>query len=267
MIQATFGISRIPFSKDISPTDLFMHQQFIEMDKRLRMLFANRGIGLFSGDVGCGKSTALRLACQNLSTQTHKIVYLCRGLDNPGAFYTFIAPQLDIVPKFRKTDVATQVYTAIAEQATLHKIATVIVIDEAHLLKPEILDEVRLLHNADFDSTDLLATALVGQPSLRKTIELNRFLPLRQRITVQYHLGSLTRDDAHAYFHHHIALAKAPAPIFADDAIEPIIAAARGVPRVINSIALKAMARAADAKRSCVDHETVMDVLDELGLK
>jgi type II secretory pathway predicted ATPase ExeA len=267
VITATFGISRIPFTKDIPPTDLFMHPQFTEMTKRLALLFDCRGIGLFTGEVGCGKSTAVRLACGQLPVQTHKVVYLCRGLDNVGAFYTYLAHQLDIVPKFRKTDVAAQVANAIAELAAVQKVATVLIIDEAHMLKPELLDEIRLLHNDRFDSADQLATALVAQPPLRKTIDLNRFLPLKQRIVVSSHLGPMDTQQANNYFNHHIALVKAPVPIFDPQAVITIIAAAKGIPRVINAIAAKAMARCAEQNNSQVSTETVMTILDEMGLK
>jgi type II secretory pathway predicted ATPase ExeA len=267
MLRVAFNLSRIPFSKDIPATELFMHEQFSEMTRRLKMLFDSRGIGLFTGEVGCGKSTAVRTATLALSTHTHKIVYLCRGLDNIGAFYTHVATQLDLIPKFRKSDVAAQVLAAVAELHDNQKINTLIILDEAHLLKPEILDEVRLLHNANFDSTDLPATVLVGQPSLKKTIELNKFLPLRQRICVSYHLGALSRDSAYKYFEHQLALVKATTKIFMDNAVESIITASKGVPRVINTIALKSMNRAAENKMTIVDQECVMAILDELGLK
>jgi len=267
MLRATFSLSLIPFTKDIDTHNLFAHEQFTEMTRRLRLLVETRGIGLFTGDVGCGKSTAVRTLTQGLCAQTHKVVYLCRGLDNPGAFYTLLASQLDIVPKFRKTDVAAQTLAAIAELYSHQRICTVLIIDEAHLLKTDILDEVRLLHNANFDSTDMLATALVGQPSLRKTIELNRFLPLRQRICLSYHLGPLPRDAAYKYFEHQLALAKSATRIFMDNDIETIIGAATGVPRVINALALRSMTRAAELKMTIVDQECVLAVMEELGLK
>jgi type II secretory pathway predicted ATPase ExeA len=267
MLRAAFNLSTVPFAKDINVTDLFRHPQFDEMLRRLAFLFEHRGIGLFTGEVGCGKSTAVRTAVGTLSQQTHKVVYLCRNLDNVGAFYTHLALNLDLMPKFRKSDVETQVHTAIAELFHQQKVCTVIVIDEAQQLRPDILDQIRLLHNERFDSTDYLATALVGQPSLKKTIELNKFLPLRQRLTVSCHLPALCREDAYKYFNHHLALAKSATRIFMDNAVESIVAASKGIPRIINSIALKAMTLAANNKMTVVDQECVMRVLDELGLK
>lgn len=268
MIRAAFNIFDIPFSKEVKPNSLFLHPQFKEMTGRLQMLFQSRGIGLFTGEVGCGKSTAIRYALDSLSSTTHRVVYLYRGMDNIGAFYSQIASELGIIPKFRKTEVANQVLATIAELFTQQKIQTVLVIDEAHLLKPEILDEIRLLHNNQFDSCDYLATAMVGQPPLKKMITYTKFLPLRQRISVAYHINALTKEQSYQYFQHQLDSVKAAQKIFFDNAMETIIVASKGIPRMINNIALKSMYHAVvDKKLSVVDQESVMDVLDEFGLK
>jgi type II secretory pathway predicted ATPase ExeA len=268
MIRAAFSLSILPFTKDINPAHLYMHPQFKELIDRLSLLCVDRGIGLFTGEVGCGKSTAIRMVLDTLSTQTHRVIYLYRGLDNIGAFYTHIALELGILPKFRKTDVAKQVLDTIAELYTQQKVQTVIIIDEAHLLKPDILDEIRLLHNSRCDSFDYLSTALVGQPPLKKMISYTKFLPLRQRISVAYHLDPLSKDHSYAYFDHQLSIAKTSQKIFMDNAIETIICASKGIPRMINTIAFKSMNHAViDKKMSIVDQECVMDVLVELGLK
>jgi type II secretory pathway predicted ATPase ExeA len=268
MIRSAFNIVDIPFTKEIKTTNLFVHDQFHEFTKRLNLLCTNRGIGLFTGEVGCGKSTAIRTVLESLSPQTHRVVYLYRGLDNVGTFYSQLASELAIIPKFRKPDVANQVLSTIAELYTQQRILTVLVIDEAHLLKPEIFDEIRLLHNNCFDSCDYLTTALVGQPPLKKMITYTKFLPLRQRISVAYHLNALSKEDAYRYFEHQLKTVKSSQKIFFDNAVETIVSASKGIPRMINMIALKSMYHAvADKKLTMVDQESVMDVLDELGLK
>jgi len=266
MLKATFNLSIIPFSKDIDTHNLFMHEQFTEMIRRLVMLFHNRGIGLFTGEVGCGKSTAIRTAMQNIPSQTHRPVYLYRGMDDLCSFYKQIAVELGIIPMFKKSDIARQVISTIADLYTQQKIVVVLIIDEAHLLKPDILDEIRLIHNSDYDSADYLATALIGQPPLKKMITYNKFLPLRQRISVAYHLNPLSKNDSYNYFNHQLDLAKPNVKIFMDNAIETIVTAAKGIPRIINTIALKAMTIAADKKMTTVDQECVMLVLAELGI-
>jgi type II secretory pathway predicted ATPase ExeA len=268
MIYAAFNLTELPFSKEIKTSQLFIHPQFHEFTSRLKFLCENRGIGMFTGEVGCGKSTAIRAVLESLSTQTHRVVYLYRGMDNIGAFYSQIACELSIVPKFRKSDVANQVLAAIAELYTQQKILTVLVIDEAHLLKADIFDEIRLLHNNCYDSCDYLTTVIVGQPPLRKLMTLTKYLPLRQRINVAGHIGALSKDHAYKYFEHQLTIVKASSKIFLDNAVETIICASKNIPRMINTIALKSMYHAAiDKKQSVVDQECVIGVLEELGLK
>jgi general secretion pathway protein A len=210
----------------------------------------------------------LSTVMEALSAQTHRVVYLYRGLDTIGNLYSQIALEMAIIPKFRKPDVANQVLATIAELYTQQKILTVLVIDEAHLLKPDVLDEIRLLHNNSFDSCDYLTTALVGQPPLKKMITYTKFLPLRQRIAIAGHINALTRDQAYSYFEHHLAIVKTSRKIFMDNAIETIVGSSKGIPRMINTLAFKSMHQAAVVKKlSVVDQESVMEVLDELGLK
>jgi hypothetical protein len=131
-------------------------------------------------------------------------------------------------------------------------------------------DASRLIVGAEFffsENTDYLATVLVGQPPLKKTITRNKFLPLRQRISVTYHLNALSREDSYHYVKHHLDLVKAPRKVFMDNALETIISAAKGIPRMINTIALKAMYLAAERKMTVVDQECVIAVPGELGLK
>jgi type II secretory pathway predicted ATPase ExeA len=267
MLKATFNLTTIPFTKGIDTNSLFMSKQFKELIRRMNMLIEQRGIGLFSGEVGCGKTTAIRASMNTLSKQSHKTVYLHRDCDNLGSFYKQIALQLGIMPRFNRSEVATQVITNINELFTQQKITTVIALDEAHLLKPDILDEIRLIHNNRYDSNDYLATIIVGQTPLKKMIEFNKFLPLKQRLMVRYHLKSLSKNDAYDYFEHQLKVAKVTTRIFMDNAIETIITVAKGIPRVINTLAFKAMNLACENKMTMVDQECVLNILDELAIK
>lgn len=269
MILATFSLKEMPFQKNVPAKQVFYNNHYREMKDRLLFLAENMGIGLFTGEVGSGKSTMLRVATEELNPQLHKKVYLHKGIDKLGTFYTQIAHGLGIQPKYRQADVAQQVTATLTELYTTQKIRTILIIDEAHLLKPEILDEIRLIHNAEMDSQDYLATAIVGQPPLAKMMTYMKFLPLAQRISASYHLAALSREDSYNYFEHHLKVAGASSSkkIFKDNATETIMNAAKGIPRMINNIALKAMYAAVQNKMTTVDQECVFTALAELGLK
>lgn len=266
MILAAFTLKSMPFQKNLPEKQLFYNKPFKEMKSRLEFLFENQGIGLFTGEIGAGKSTMIRSVVEEINPQLYKIVYLHRGLGNLGDFYTQFALKLGIIPKFRKSEVASQVLNTISELNNEQKMKTVLIIDEAHLLKAEILDEIRLMHNAEMDSLDYLATALIGQPPLKKMMAYMKFKPLAQRISVSFHLAALDRDDAYKYFSHQLKCAGGRSKIFMDNAVETIVNAAKGIPRVINSIGIKSMYAAAQKKMSTVDQECVMMALAELGM-
>ena len=267
MILAAFSLKKLPFQKGIPEKDLYYNEMFEQMKSRLEFLFENQGIGLFTGEVGAGKSTMLRSCVSSLSPQLYKIVYIHRGIDTLGNFYIQIAKEMGIIPKFRASEVASQVINTINELSNGQNIKTVLIIDEAHLLKPEILDEIRLLHNAEMDSRDNLATAIVGQPPLKKMMTYMKFLPLAQRISVSFHLSGLNRGDAYKYFEHQLKCSGAKSNVFKDNAIETIINAAKGIPRVLNNIGIKSMYAAVQKKMTVVDQECVMDALSEIGIK
>ncbi len=99
-------------------------------------------------------------------------------------------------------------------------------------------------------------------------ITLTKYLPLRQRISVAANISALTKEHALDYFDHQLRIVNASKTIFADNAIETIVTVSKGIPRMINTLAIKSMYHAAiDKKVSFVDQETVMTILDELGLK
>jgi type II secretory pathway predicted ATPase ExeA len=266
MILAAFSLKDMPFQKNLPQKRLFFNNHFKEMKSRLEFLFEHQGIGLFTGEIGAGKSTMIRSVVEGMNPQLYKVVYLHRGLGNLGDFYTQFALKLGVMPKYRKSEVATQVLNTIAELYKEQKIKTALIIDEAHLLKAEILDEIRLIHNAEMDSLDYLATAIVGQPPLKKMMAYMKFQPLAQRISVSYHLEALDRNDAYKYFQYQLKSAGGKSKIFMDNAIETVINAAKGIPRVINNISIKSMYAATQKKLTAVDQECVMTALAELGL-
>jgi len=264
---AAFSLKQMPFQKNLPPKNIFYNNQYREMKARLEMLFENMGIGLFTGEVGSGKSTMIRVTTEQLNPQIYKLVYLYKGLNNLGNFYTQLAMGMGIIPKYRISDVIGQVTDAIAELYNEQKIKTTLIIDEAHLLKADIMDEIRLLHNAEMDSMDNMTTILIGQPPLKKMMSYMKYRPLAQRIAVSYHLEALSREDAYKYFEHQLNIAGAASKVFMDNAVETTINAAKGIPRVINNIALKAMYAALQNKMTTVDQECVLTAIEELGMK
>ena len=153
-----------------------------------------------------------------------------------------IVTALGGTPRFHKAALIPQTAEALAAEHTERGRAVVLVIDEAHLLAADQLEDLRLLSNADMDSTSPFAALLVGQPTLRRRIKLGTFAALDQRIALRYTMTGMELSETKSYLAHHLGLAGRSDTLFSDDAIALIHQVSRGLPRAVNNLAVQALA-------------------------
>jgi type II secretory pathway predicted ATPase ExeA len=149
------------------------------------------------------------------------------------------------------------------------KLTTVLIIDEAHLLSEEILEEVRLLSNLETTDEKLLQIVLVGQPELDEKLDSVELRQLKQRIALRAHLGSLDADETQEYIERRLQIAGADphrTSIFSAGAISAVFRHSRGLPRLINSISENALIAAYARQLPVVPGEIVDDVAREFRL-
>ncbi|MFA5350576.1 MAG: AAA family ATPase, partial [Candidatus Omnitrophota bacterium] len=141
----------------------------------------------------------------------------------------------------------------------------VLIIDEAQNLKPNLLEQIRLLSNLETEKDKLLQVILVGQPELNKRINLYDLRQLRQRIMVRYHIGPLDEDEIRSYINHRLKVAGAKSKIeFSDEAINSISRFSGGTPRLINMICDRALLAGFVTETSHIDFNIIKRCLDEL---
>lgn len=215
---AHFGFTRTPFTKSVPADRLFERAAHQEAVARVQHCIAESALGVVVGDVGVGKSVALRAAVAGLDRTRFTVVYLsnpsggCRGL------YVAITTALGATPRFHKAEAINQVASLLAaEEAERHR-KVVFIIDEAHLLSPAQLEELRLLTNSEMDSASPFAGLLVGQPTLAQRLRQGVFAALDQRISVRFSIPGMDLAESVAYLRHHLALAGRTDPLIADDA-------------------------------------------------
>src|SRR5437762_5674911 len=117
-----------------------------------------------------------------------------------------------------------------AETAERHR-TVVLIVDEAHLLQPDQLEELRLMTNAEMDSASPFAGILIGQPTLARQLRMGTFAALDQRIATRYAIKPMDLAESAAYLRHHMALAGREEPMFADDAVPRLHRASSGLAR------------------------------------
>ncbi len=261
-----FGLTRTPFSKSIPAHQLFTRTAHQEAIARIHFCVQESALGVFVGEVGAGKTVAVRAALSSLDRTRHHVVYV----SNPafagtrGLYYTIVS-SLGSSPRFHKAEILAQVqHLLAAEEAERHR-RVVLVIDEAHLLSPDQLEQLRLLTNVEMDSKSPFAGLLVGQPTLARQLRLGMYAALDQRIGIRYSLPSMDLAESANYLQHHLALAGRTDPLFADDAIARLHRLANGLPRALNVAATAALIAAASERKTLVDDDCAKRAASELA--
>src|SRR5580658_17851 len=263
-LRSHWGFTRMPFSKTLAPSMLHRHPGHAEAVARISWCVDEAVIGVVTGEVGAGKTVAVRAALADLDSSRHSVIYLGNPAVGARGLYTTIVSHLGQVPRFHRCSLVPQAQDALAAEAAERGRRVVVVVDEAHLLAPDQLEELRLLTNAEMDSVSPFALVLVGQPMLRQRLRLGAFAALDQRVALRYALPLLSQPDTAEYISHHLALAGRSDTLFSDDAVARLHKASRGLPRAINNLAVQALIAAYAANASIVDDKATRAAVTEV---
>lgn len=248
-----FGFTHTPFAKSVPTTDLFVREAHAEAVARIGFLVGEAALGVIAGDVGAGKTVAVRAAVGSLDPLRYHIIYVANPMIGIRGLYVTIVTALGARPRFHRAEVMVQAAELLAaEEAERHR-RVVFVIDEAHLLSPAQLEEIRLLTNQNMDASSPFAGILVGQPTLLRQLRMGVFAALDQRIATRYTLAPMDLGESASYLRHHLGLVGRTDPLFADDAVARLHRFANGLPRALNNGATAALIAAAADGKALVD--------------
>jgi type II secretory pathway predicted ATPase ExeA len=264
MYPKHFGLSRLPFTNEIEADDLFPSGSLNELQIRLSHLVELRGIGLVTGDSGSGKTSACRKKIASLHTGLYRVLYVPLSTGNAMDLYKTIAWELGLPTERSRAALYKQIRTEVTRLCQEARCRPILIIDEAHHLRSEVLEDLRLLTNYAMDSDNRLCLLFIGQPELRRRLGLAAHEALGQRIVVRYHVAGLTRDELPPYLTHLLRLAGTELPLFEPAAMEAIFQATSGLPRKLNLLAHHALMAAALAKAKTVSIEHVQAALPEV---
>ena len=217
-------------------------------------------IALLVGESGCGKSTALSLFAKSLEPSAYQLVPLSLTTLGPFSLIANIAIALGLKPRRFKGD------TAAALLAHLRALPrrTVVICDEAHLLPDASLEDLRLLTADEFDRRSPFSMILCGQPILRDRLTDARHYALAQRIGVRIRLRPLTEAEVGLFIARHLQVAGASRSVFEPKATAAIFQHTRGIPRLIQNLALGSALAAMAAGNSVVDAVAVQQAMVDM---
>jgi type II secretory pathway predicted ATPase ExeA len=259
-------LDKLPFENVPDPG--FMYYSPMHSEALTRMLYvaqSRKGAGMLTGEVGCGKTTVSRAFAEQLPSDDFEIALVTNPSMSPTALLREIAYQLGHeISTDSKIDSLHALNDAMIENVNQDK-DTVIVIDEAHLIKyPEMYEELRLLLNFQLNDRFLLTLILLGQPELKKVI---RSIPqFEQRIAIKYHLDPFDFFETVKYITFRLKKAGGTKGIFTHAAVEDIFEYSEGVPRKIHNICDLGLLVGAGKKAPVVDSRIISELIEEQRL-
>ncbi|MGH3820088.1 MAG: ExeA family protein [Pseudonocardiaceae bacterium] len=261
---AFYGFTRTPFRRDLAPAMLHRHAGHAEAVARIRWCVAETALGVITGEVGAGKTVALRAALAELDASRHTIIYLPNPTIGSRGLYTAVVSALGGTPRFHTAALIAQTMEHLAAEKHERGRTVTLALDEAHLLSTSQLEELRLLTNTEMDSAAPFTGLLLGQPTLRRRIKLGAFAALDQRIALRYALPGMTETETRDYLTHHLKLAGRSDQLFSDAAATLIHQTSRGLPRAINNIALQALVATYATNKTIVDETATRAAITEV---
>lgn len=262
-LQAHYGFTRMPFGRDIPPQALLAHPAHREAIARIDWCVSQRQLGVITGEVGAGKTVAVRAALNQLEPSRHQIIYIADPTITMRGIRTAIVTALGGTPAFYSGVLASQTASLLAGELDERSRLPVVVIDEAHLLGNPDLEALRMLTNTDMDTSSHFALLLIGQPTLRRRLKLAVLAALDQRISTRFAITGMNPADTGDYIRHHLKYAGRSDPLFSDDATAAIHQAARGYPRAVNNLAIASLIATYAADKSIVDLTATQSAITE----
>jgi general secretion pathway protein A len=238
MYNAFFGFSDNPFS--LSPDPAFFYRSEQHEEALANLVYgvqARKGFIVLSGEVGTGKTTMLECLRDYLEAQYTEFAFIFNSRINPEQFFEMIAYDLDLpCPRTSKTEVLFALNQLLVEQAQEGR-TVVLIVDEAHNLDWDVLEEIRLLGNLENRNGKLLQIILAGQPELDRKLDAPNLRQLKQRIVLRCNLQPFTLRDAMEYMESRLEIAGMPnQEIFSEEMMAEIHLRSQGIPRLINAI-------------------------------
>lgn len=269
MYTSFYGMSYNPFTKEETYKYPMESVDYKETINRLKYIKDIKGIGVFYGDNGLGKTYTIRSFINSLNKDLYKIIYI-----NPTMhmsvfdFLNIIAKELYLdTGACYKTELISNIQKEIIRIVKQDKMNVIVIIDDAHLLSRDILLNLKLLYDFEMNSKDYVSLILVGQEELKIELTKTVHTSLNQRINANYKFCGLDRDEVREYVKSRLEIANANKDIFEIDALNSLYSCSKSSLRRLNTLITNCLIIGSQNNKPTIDSEIVMLAKGEMDLK
>jgi len=266
MYTEFYSLTNKPFQISSDPAFLWLGEKHKEGLATLRYgVLDNRGFLLLTGDVGTGKTTLINALLNSIGDDV-----ICAFVPDPNLerleFYNYIAQGFGIDQEFSSKGSFLIQFGNFLRQAHVENKKVLLIIDESQLLTQELLEEIRLLSNIEKAETKLLNIFFVGQNEFNAIISKTQNRAVRQRITINYNIETLSLKETEDYVKHRLKVAGTETMIFTPEALTEIFRCSQGFPRRINVICDHALISGYVKERNTIDGAIINECAKEINI-
>lgn len=262
--RSLFGFKKEPFAADLRREEILQTPALAAVAERFDYVVRLGAVGLVTGEVGSGKSTALRWAAGALHPSEYRILWITASGGSILETYRQLSVALEVESRSFSRAVLTRIIRSQIVALVAQKIYPVLIIDEASLLRLDVLTELHTICQFEADSRPLLPLILAGQNNLVDQLQYRACQPLGSRIIARSHLEGISREQMQLYLAHHLKVAGVSTPLFSDQAVTAIHQGSGGLLRRANHLARGSLVAAAAEKCHQVAAEHVRLAASEL---
>jgi len=266
MYNEYFGLKEPPFSIAPDPHYLYMSDKHREaLAHLLYGINSDNGFVLLTGDVGTGKTTVCRCLLQQMP-ENSDIAFILNPKLSVDELLAVICDELRI--SYPGGNTSNKIFIDCINAYLIDTNAkgrrTVLIIEEAQNLSPDVLEQIRLLTNLETNERKLLQIIMVGQPELNEMLSRPELRQLQQRVTARFHLGPLTKQELPSYVLHRLSVAGVDRILFPPATISRLFKLSSGVPRKVNLICDRALLGTYVQGKSIIDISTLNKAAGEV---
>jgi general secretion pathway protein A len=262
-----YGLKERPFNVTSDPAFFFLSASHREALSHLVYgINERKGIIVISGEIGAGKTTLCRVFLNQSQKKNIKTAFIINPNFSTKELLEAIVTDFGIVTEKRtKLSLVEQLNKFLLQETTRGN-NSVLIVDEAQNLKPNQLEEIRLLSNLETDKDKLLQIVLTGQPDLKFKLNLERLVQLQQRVAVRYHIKPLEKAELKEYINHRLRISGSSLDKiqFTDQAQEYIYNFSCGTPRLVNIVCDRCLLAGFTAQTHTIDAKIAQACLKEL---
>lgn len=269
MYKTFYQLQQNPFEIAPDPSFLFATKKHNEALAALYYGVKRRkGFVVLTGEVGTGKTLLVRCLLQVLGRTGVAYAYVFNPRMGPMEFLQYIAGDLRLPTAGKSKSELLLELSSFLISRHQKDLTTVLVVDEAHHLSAEVLEEIRLLTNLETPQAKLLQILLVGQPELNEQLDSVDLRQLKQRVALRSHLGPLDREETRGYVHRRLQLAgnDTPQEVFPPETIAEVHRQSQGFPRLINTLCENALIHGYARQTKIIAPEIIREIAADFRL-